>query len=62
MSFIDFDELESIRDGYLDFSYVELCAEKRRVLSEDRPDRHRLEILNELIKDGPCENSFGQEE
>lgn len=62
MANLDFDELDLIRDSYLDFSYAELCAEKKRILSENKPDKNCLAILDELIKDGFCENFFGQEE
>nr|QIM10604.1 hypothetical protein PlAlph_4960 [uncultured Alphaproteobacteria bacterium] len=62
MANIDFDELDAIRDSYLDFSCTELREEKKRLLSQDNPDEARLEILDELIRDGICENFFGHEE
>ncbi len=62
MAFIDFEELDSIRDSYLDYSYAELHAEKKRILSEDKPDMQRLSVLDELLRDSVCENYFRQEE
>lgn len=62
MAFIDFDELESIRDGYLNFSYAELCSEKKRLLAEDKHDKRRLDILNEMIRDAVPEGFFNRED
>lgn len=62
MAFIDFDKLESIRESYLDFSYAELCNERKRLLAEEKHDRLRLDILNDLIKDAVTEGFFGREE
>lgn len=62
MAFIDFEDLESIRESYLDFSYTELCQERKRFLAEDKHDQLRLDILNDLIKDAVTEGFFGREE
>ena len=49
------EEIDAIREDYLTLSCEELREERYRLYSQEKENKTRIQIINEILKDAVCD-------